>query len=167
MRPWLLLLALTACADATPTYAPGTTVSPALVLYVLEFEMQWSKVDGGPRAVTYPVVLRNDTLFPRWDPAEVGRCTKSFMGPHVEIRSAAWSIMQKEERAVLIAHELSHCSLDRDHEEAVYVGGPFDTCPLSIMYPDLDPVLACFDRPGYTEALTTELFDPRARGTWK
>lgn len=63
-------------------------------------------------------------------------------------------------KKALLYHEWGHCTLKRDHVE-VAVELKFSTCPVSIMYPYIDPVEFCYPilEDLYVEELFTNPFN--------
>jgi Zn-dependent protease with chaperone function len=84
----------------------------------------------------------------------------------VEVSEELWQVLSTSQKKALIYHELGHCVLLRDHVE----GGilfPSNSnaylCPLSLMYPTVDPMDVCFDefKDFYTEELFTNPYNQK------
>lgn len=72
---------------------------------------------------------------------ELGQCDKS-MGRSVSILRSGWGKASEVERTLLIAHELGHCLLNRQHRNDTYnIFIPLTfmdpVAPVSIMHPSL------------------------------
>lgn len=75
----------------------------------------------------YAIVLEDKLDKDTW----VGVCNHKMNGYSIQILKPFWDKADVIERRQLMYHELSHCILDRDHEEKL---------PGHYMYPVIEPV---------------------------
>lgn len=87
----------------------------------------------------------------------IGQC--STARNLITISPQAWAKYSSDEREWLIAHELGHCLLGRDHEENQLHTRVFDDIPKSIMYPTIaDKVVFKHYKAQYYRELVTGVF---------
>lgn len=70
-----------------------------------------------------------------------GRCNP--FSNSIEINELTWQFRSPHIQKALIYHELAHCALLRDHAYEEYTMLNY-SCPLSIMYPSIDPLYFCY-----------------------
>lgn len=59
----------------------------------------------------------------------------------VRVSRKRWNAMEGTSRKLLLYHEWAHCTLKRDHVDEFEIGV---SCPSSIMYPYIDPMINCY-----------------------
>jgi hypothetical protein len=77
----------------------------------------------------------------------------------VQLAENVWQILSTAQKKALIYHELGHCLLLRDHvsDGILYPSTTSnELCPVSVMYPTIDPMIACYDE--FEEMYIRELF---------
>jgi hypothetical protein len=74
----------------------------------------------------------------------------------IEVAADVWQTLSTSQKKSLIYHELGHCVLLRDHVEDGILFSDVSICPVSIMYPTIDPMTDCF--PKFKELYAEELF---------
>lgn len=65
-----------------------------------------------------------------------------------------WEYLDEHGRKALLYHEWGHCVLRRDHVDII--GGFPSYCPLSLMYPHIEPPSRCYNKA--EESYNRELF---------
>ncbi len=70
-----------------------------------------------------------------------GRCNP--LANTIEINSLTWQYRNSSIKKALLYHELAHCTLFRDHSHEE-INVVYLTCPMSIMYPSIDPLYLCY-----------------------
>lgn len=73
----------------------------------------------------------------------------------IVVSSSIWSTLNDNARKALLYHEWGHCILKREHVE-LYSFAPLQ-CPISIMYPYIDPMNLCYNKDNQ-ESYNRELF---------
>ena len=58
----------------------------------------------------------------------------------IVISSRVWQTLHTRGKKALLYHEWGHCALRRDHSY-----DNIGTCPTSLMYPTIDPMLLCYN----------------------
>ena len=149
MRYLLILsaLALSACAPVPPINDPRTIsgVDPIFQPYIDEY----LSYKGAP--LNYYIPMQFSDLD-----GSVGVCKRWSSGERqIQIDKTYWEYLDEGERYEVIAHELGHCDLNRDHVSSFANGRP-----TSVMYPYL------FSLTSSTIAYyMSELFNPSAATT--
>src|SRR5690606_11448086 len=85
----------------------------------------------------------------------IGTCYR-WWGPdfrEIKIDQAYWVSASKNERISLVFHELAHCDINRDHDEAFLTNG----WPRSLMYPY--NIYYPLDLANFRDYYFTELFN--------
>ncbi|MEL7399879.1 MAG: hypothetical protein AAGN35_15855 [Bacteroidota bacterium] len=109
---------------------------------------------GRARNLTVPDDLGGITFeFRRIGGSTIGYCEYDpARGNHIALDEQYWSGASNQERAVLLFHELGHCFLNRDHDDAVLSDG---TCK-SIMHADESNCLVAYN--DHVDRYLDELF---------
>lgn len=144
-------------ASSLPRYDAGPTPPPETAApYVAQFQREWG------HAVRVPVRVVPPGDFDQLGVGQgtVGLCTEWLHGPQVLLNSDWWFAAGDVGRWVLTYHELGHCVLGREHNDALLADG----CPESLMYWSVTPVVTCIVS-GRRTALeyATELFSDASK----
>jgi len=90
---------------------------------------------GAPQSVDDLIIKFDDVNKYGCAEGRVGCCfTQSHETPVVVIDKAAWQGASSAYRSIIIYHELGHCVLNRQHDNATHAGGAFGIpIPASVM----------------------------------
>ena len=124
--PFILMYLLLSSCSTHRINDPRTVhgVNPAFIPYVNSY-LSYKKASLG-----YEIPIQ----FAKLEGDVVGLCTRWSTGyRQIEVDEEFWKGAQDLEKFELIAHEMGHCDLNRDHVDETYEDGS----PVSIMHPNV------------------------------
>lgn len=111
---FLSAFAVTACAKAVQFN--HKSVDKELIPYVLEYKAllkEYCPNDAYNTTTMYKIELSPRLENDSW----LGVCNYKINGFHIQILKSFWDRAEPEERRQLMYHELTHCLLDKDHND--------------------------------------------------